>query len=584
MAYSINKTDGSVFAVVADGTINTNSSLTLFGKNYPGYGEFLNENLVRLLENHADTIPATNPLAGQLWFDKSETTLKVYNGSEFKKLGGAISSATAPAAASSGDIWWDTANKKLYVWDEADESWVFIGGGAGAGFGLTGALPDVITDTALIDHPVIKMYVDDVLISILSSDPEFTPNVAITGFTTVKQGVTLSNTLVSAMGDAGLLVGNNKDLAVGVSGTTTRVARIKNQTANGTIVIGTNATPDAMTMASNGNVTYSSGVFAMSFAGNGSALTNLNASNVTSGSLPNGRLSGAYTGLGTITPANTNTSDLGSGLLRWNTVYTATISADNFTGGAFTGTGAGITALNASNLASGVVPNARLAGSYTSLGALAPSLGDVSDLGTAAYRWRAVYAQSVSADTFTGGTYTGNVMLLANPTLPLAASPKQYTDTKLALSGGTMTGSLILNANPTEILGAVTKQYADTKLALTGGVMTGTLVLAANPTAALGAATKQYVDTAVSNNAIVVTYGFASAVSGFSIFPPAGKSMSNLIGFIPSLRYFYLYASFNGGDSYINEYIVYADRITFRGWLTASDRGTRTTNYLAIWR
>jgi hypothetical protein len=583
VAYSINKTDGSVFAVVADGTINTNSSLTLFGKNYPGYGEFLNENLVRLLENHADTIPATNPLAGQLWFDKTETTLKVYNGSEFKKLGGAISSDAAPDNASSGDIWWDTLNKKLYVWDEADAAWVFIGGSAGSGFGLTGAIPDVITDTALVDHPVVKLYVDDVLVSIFSGDPEFTPNDAIAGFTTVKQGQTLSNTLVSAMGDSGLLLGNGKDLAVSVSGTTTRVARIKNQTANGTIVVGTNATPDAMTMASNGNVTYSSGVFAMFFAGDGNALTNLNASNVITGTLPNGRLSGAYTGLGSITPALNETSDLGSGLLRWKTVYTQTITASDFTGGAFTGNGAGITALNAANLASGVVPNARLAGSYTSLGAIAPALGDVSDLGTAAYRWRAAYAQSVTADTFTGGTYTGNVILLANPTLPLAASPKQYTDTKLALSGGTMTGSLVLNADPTEILEAVTKQYADTKLALTGGVMTGTLILAADPTNALGAATKQYVDTAVNNNQIVITYGFAAAVTPFSIFPPAGKTMANLIGFIPSIRYFAMNNTFNSGDLYYNTYTIYADRVTIYGYITAGDvRGT--TNYLAIWR
>jgi len=365
VAYSINKTDGSVFAVVADGTINTNSSITLFGKNYPGYGEFLNENLIRLLENHADTIPATNPLAGQLWFDKSETTLKVYNGAEFKKLGGAISSSSAPLNATSGDIWWDTANKKLYVWDDAAEVWVFIGGSAGSGFGLTGMVPDVIRDTSAIDHAVVKMFVNGVLVSIFSSDAEFVPQTAITGFVSIKRGQTTANTSVSAVGDAGLLVGNDKSLSISVSGTTTRVARIKNDTASGSVAIGTLSSPDAMTVASNGTVTYSSGVIATTFTGNGAALTNLNAANISSGILPDGRLSGTYTGLGSITPATTLLSNLGSSELRWNQVYAGTVFAATFSGGSFTGNGSGITTINASNLASGVVPSARLTGAYS---------------------------------------------------------------------------------------------------------------------------------------------------------------------------------------------------------------------------
>ena len=55
MSYTINLTDGTIFAVVADGTINTDSSQTLVGKNYAGYGEFLDENFIRLLENAANT-------------------------------------------------------------------------------------------------------------------------------------------------------------------------------------------------------------------------------------------------------------------------------------------------------------------------------------------------------------------------------------------------------------------------------------------------------------------------------------------------------------------------------------------------
>jgi hypothetical protein len=55
MAYTINNTSGTVLATVADGTIDTTTDLTLVGKNYAGYGEFLNENYIKLLENFANT-------------------------------------------------------------------------------------------------------------------------------------------------------------------------------------------------------------------------------------------------------------------------------------------------------------------------------------------------------------------------------------------------------------------------------------------------------------------------------------------------------------------------------------------------
>lgn len=84
MPYNINKSDGSLMVTVEDGTVDANStSLTLLGKNYPGYGEILNENLVKLLENFSNTSPPTGPLEGQIWYDKANKTLKVWNGSDY---------------------------------------------------------------------------------------------------------------------------------------------------------------------------------------------------------------------------------------------------------------------------------------------------------------------------------------------------------------------------------------------------------------------------------------------------------------------------------------------------------------------
>ena len=52
MAYTINLTNGTIFATIADGTINTSSSMTLIGKNYAGYGQFLDDNFVQIGRAH----------------------------------------------------------------------------------------------------------------------------------------------------------------------------------------------------------------------------------------------------------------------------------------------------------------------------------------------------------------------------------------------------------------------------------------------------------------------------------------------------------------------------------------------------
>jgi len=99
----------------------------------------------------------------------------------------------------------------------------------------------------------------------------------------------------------------------------------------------------------------------------------------------------------------------------------------------------------------------------------------------------------------TGGSLTGALTLIGNPSASLQAATKSYVDnqvaTSLPKSGGTLSGSLTLAADPTVRLQAATKQYVDNSaLPVNGGTLTGPLTLAANPSAALQAATKQYVD------------------------------------------------------------------------------------------
>lgn len=202
MAYTINLTDGTIFATIADGTINTSSSMVLVGKNYAGYGEFLDENFIHLLENGSNTSAPGAPLTGQLWWDSGNALMKVYTGTQFKTISAATASSSAPTNNVVGDIWWDTTNSQLKVWNGA--SFTLVGPASSSGQGTSGAIVATITDNVAVDHVVIQMWVNNVIVAIVSKDLTFTPQTAISGFATIGPGIQLSSTVSSAVfkGDA----------------------------------------------------------------------------------------------------------------------------------------------------------------------------------------------------------------------------------------------------------------------------------------------------------------------------------------------------------------------------------------------
>jgi len=298
MAYTINLTDGTLFATIADGTINTSSNMVLVGKNYAGYGEFLDENFIHLLENASNTTAPTAPLTGQLWWDKSTGLMKVYNGTTFKVISAATASSTAPTNNVQGDLWYDTVNAQLKVYTGA--AFLLVGPQFTAGEGTTGAIVATITDNTAVSHVVIELYVNNSIVGIVSKDAAFTPQTAMTGFTTVRPGITLS-TLVGAqvplfqgtatnaqtlddidstgfllrnqnqtttgtfgvLNNTGFTVGVNQDLRIGVTGT---AATIYNQTSNGNIAFNVNiaGTPTQVMLinGATGIVSGANGIYA----------------------------------------------------------------------------------------------------------------------------------------------------------------------------------------------------------------------------------------------------------------------------------------------------------------------------------
>jgi len=290
MSYTINLTDGALFATIADGTINTTSSMTLVGKNYAGYGQFLDTNFIHLLENASNTTAPGAPLTGQLWWDSGNGLMKVYTGTTWKTISSATSSSSAPANNVTGDLWYDTTNQQLNVWTST--SWLLVGPQFSAGQGTTGAIAATIVDNTSVTHTVIELYVADSIVGIISKDATFTPQSAIAGFTTVRPGVTLATTVggqtplfqgtstdsqtlggiaaasfmrsdantsttgtLSVLNNTGLSVGASSNFRVSISGND---VTLRNQTTGGNLYLGVNVagntTPTLVMYGANGAI------------------------------------------------------------------------------------------------------------------------------------------------------------------------------------------------------------------------------------------------------------------------------------------------------------------------------------------
>lgn len=180
MAYSINKSDGSILATVADGQVDQISTdLTLIGKNYSGFGEALNENFVKLLENFASTTTPDHPIRGQIWFDVSELKLKVYNGTGFQPVSSAIISETQPASLAIGDLWFNNIDKQLYFYDGTNT--ILLGPDYSTSQGLSGLKVVSILDSLNQTRVVVYLYVNGILLGIFSKD-SFLTKTAIEGY------------------------------------------------------------------------------------------------------------------------------------------------------------------------------------------------------------------------------------------------------------------------------------------------------------------------------------------------------------------------------------------------------------------
>jgi hypothetical protein len=377
MAYTVNKTNSSASPnqyTVQDGVVNTQTDLSFIGKGYAGYGELIAENFLHLLENFSNTTAPSRPIQGQLWYDSSANRLKVYSGSAFVPSGGNVPyQSTAPSALTQGDLWIDSDTGQLYFYNGSSS--ILVGPPSSTGT-TNGFTFDTILDSSDISQNITKWFNDGNLIAIVSEDT-FTPKTAISGFATVKKGITLSTAIadlkfqgtaedsdqlggvaaanylrsnandtttgtLGIINDSGLIIGTDSDLTLTVDatggiisnvtpdtditfkvndgGSTTTVMTIDGSTSR----VGIGTTTPTTKLQVTGTVT------ATAFAG---ALTG----NVTGNVTGNITSTGANT-MGTLTMSGTLTSqaivpdtdvtyDIGTSLKGYNTVYAKATSA-----------------------------------------------------------------------------------------------------------------------------------------------------------------------------------------------------------------------------------------------------------------
>lgn len=195
MAYKVNKTDGTTLVTLQDGTIDiAKTDLALFGKGYAGFGERLNENFVQLLENFSNNTAPANKIKGQLWYDSLNNQVNVYNGTEFKPVGSSRNSSNQPTSGNLGDTWFDTTNNQLYVYNGS--AWTLIGPTSVSGSGVTQIVSDTVEDSVGVNRSILKMITNDIIVAIVSQ-VQFVPKTTISGFSTIYVGITMNTTSLS---------------------------------------------------------------------------------------------------------------------------------------------------------------------------------------------------------------------------------------------------------------------------------------------------------------------------------------------------------------------------------------------------
>ena len=194
MPYIVNFTDSEnkTPITVFDNTSSQDTSLTFPGRNVTGYGQIIAENFLSVLENFASANAPVNPVEGQLWYDTQNGVLQLFDNTAWKAASNIQKSVTEPSVENSkvGELWVDTTNQQLRIY--TGTRWLLVGPAESSIDGLRyGPAVENIADSDNQTKSILILYIADQPVAIVSKDT-FTPKVNIKGFATVKAGLNVA--------------------------------------------------------------------------------------------------------------------------------------------------------------------------------------------------------------------------------------------------------------------------------------------------------------------------------------------------------------------------------------------------------
>ena len=200
MPYIINFTDkdNRLPITVFDNTSNEDTSLRFPGRNVTGYGQIIAENFLHLLENFASDDEPINPTEGQLWYDKGDNTLKIFDNISWRSASNIQKSAIEPDVERSnvGELWVDTTNQQLRIY--TGNRWILVGPTESSIDGLRyGPSVETVFDSDNNTRTILILYIADTPIAIISKDT-FTPKIIIEGYDIIRTGINLTSLTVGS--------------------------------------------------------------------------------------------------------------------------------------------------------------------------------------------------------------------------------------------------------------------------------------------------------------------------------------------------------------------------------------------------
>lgn len=443
MAYTINRYDNTAIAIIEDGTVNTSLEVKLIGKNYAGYGEIQNENTVHMLENFAGATAPAKAIRGQLWYDTANKKLKYHTGDSIGgvklwKTTGGTEYGAEPSNPVEGDLWFDTARDQLKI--RKTSGWLAIGPQS-AGTGTTQMVSRQVLDTDDNQHSIIAATINDSVVYIISTDGDFTLSTTdtdsiITGFSLIKKGLTLRNT----------------DPITGVSGVAESVfywgtagnsLRLGGFAASDYVRSGIASFSTTVRFADTGYTVGDSNDLAVFIeTGTEPVIQNVTGPRITFRVRDGSDIKDTLViDAGALLPDVTETYNIGSSTKKWSGVY-----ATNFFGRA--------------DRADQLLVGADYRIASTSAGVNTIAVRDSSGgLTATAFNGNATSATRLAnLRTINGVNFDGTTNIIVEDS------------TKLPLTGGTLTGFLNLHSDPTSGGHAATKNYVDAKFGI-GGVL-----------------------------------------------------------------------------------------------------------------